>query len=253
MVRDRVIWAVCIGLFLTGGIFFRIFPESSSISTLGVVEWFSILSAIATAIAAIAAWKAASIARKQSFDTALTTRWQMHKMHLESFYEWLNGIESDQGVTFYRRQELYDSMFPSNRDPSLAFSEKGSDEVVAWQRSLDRLADLACNPTMIGSRQVEHWVGDYAMLTGYIKYSLLKPGQKQFYLDDRLPSGVSIDNYEIILSVMSNVMFRLSKFAFLEARHGYRGMTNEFKYSFKEFFSDVVHKNYNQHTYREDP
>jgi len=144
-------------------------------------------------------------------------------------------------------------MFPSNRDPSQMFSDKGSEDVVSWGNSFGKLADLACTYKNLGARDLEMWVFDYARLTGYMKYSLLTINNKQFFLDNRLPTGVSIDNYDVVLSVMSDVVGRLSKFAFVEPAQGYRGMTGQFKESFMDFYFDVSMNNYNQHSYREDP
>lgn len=219
----------------------------------GVADVVGGFSAIAAAVAAFAAWRAASIANKQSSDSALSIRWQMYKMHLESFNEWLQGIETDQGVVFYRKHELYEIMFPFNRDPSQAFSDKGSSEVVSWGSSFGKLADLACTYKFSGAREVEAWIFDYARLTGCMRYSLLPINARQFFLDDRLPTGVSVDNHEAILRVMGKVVERLSKFAFVESASVYRGMTSEFESSFMSFYYDVSLRNYNQHSYRENP
>ncbi|MNO06942.1 hypothetical protein D3C81_2289350 [compost metagenome] len=69
-------------------------------------DWFAALSAIATAAAAFAAWKAASAAQKQSSDGAVSIRRQTYKMHYDMFNEWLDGIEEELKVKFYRRYEL---------------------------------------------------------------------------------------------------------------------------------------------------
>jgi hypothetical protein len=251
--KDWVVWCVCFGLFLSGGIYFNMLPEYVWKKEIGVADLVGGISAIAAAIAAVAASRAASIANKQSTDSALSIRWQMYKMHVESFNEWLQGIESDQGVIFYRKQELYEAMFPSNRDPSLMFSDKGSEEVTSWGSSFGKLADIACTYKALGSKDLEMWVFDYARLTGYMRYSLLSANNKQFFLDDRLPTGVSLDNYDVVLSVMSDVIGRLSKFAFVEPGQGYRGMSSQFKDSFMDFYLDVSMKGYNRHSYREDP
>jgi hypothetical protein len=251
--KDWVVWGVCFGLFFAGGIYFNMLPEFVWKTEIGVADVVGGISAIAAAIAAVAASRAASIANKQSSDSAQSIRWQMYKMHLESFYEWLDGIEEDQGVTFYRRQELYDSMFPCNRNPALVFSEKACDEVFAWQRSFSALADLACRPSSFGYREIEGWISDYMMLTWHMKYSYLKPNKKQFFMDDRIASGVSVDNYDVILPVMSAVIHGLSKFSFMDCKNCYRGMTDEFRNVFKEFFSAVHTNGYHQHSYRENP
>lgn len=253
MKKDWMVWCGCVGLFLAGGIYFNMLPDFVWKKEIGVADVVGGLSAIAAAVAAFAAWRAASIANKQSTDSALSIRWQMYKMHLESFNEWLQGIESDQGVVFYRKHELYEVMFPSNRDPSQMFSDKGSAEVISWGNSFGKLADLACTYKALGSREVEMWVFEYARLTGYMKYSLLSVNNKQFFLDNRLPTGVSVDNYDVVLSVMSDVVDRLSKFAFVEPAQGWRGMTAQFKESFMDFYFDVSMNDYNQHSYREDP
>lgn len=251
--RDWVIWCGCFGLFLAGGIYFNMLPEIVWKKEVGVADLVGGVSAIAAAIAAFAAWRAASIANKQSTDSAASIRWQMYKMHVESFNEWVKGIESDQKVTFYRKQELYEVIFPSNRDPSRIFTDKGSPEVAAWQSGYAKLAEFACTSRRLSSREVSTWVGSYMMLTSHIKYSALSPNKKQFFMDDRIASGISLDNYENVLPVMCDVVNRLSRFAFVETKYGYAGMSTEFKESFKAFFMDVMTNGYDQHSYREDP
>jgi hypothetical protein len=248
-----VVWCGCIGLFLAGGIYFNMLPRVVWKTEVGVADVVGGFSAIAAAVAAFAAWRAASIANKQSTDSALSIRWQMYKMHLDSFNEWLQGIEFDQGVVFYRKHELYEIMFPFNRDPSEAFSDKGSSEVVSWANSFKRLADVACTYKALGPREIEEWIFDYARITGYMRYYLLSPDDKQFFFDNRLATGVSIDNYEDVLPAMNSIVERLSKFAFVDLKYGYRGMTAEFKESFMGFYFDVSMNNYNQHSYRENP
>lgn len=99
---------------------------------------------------------------------------------------------------------------------------------------------------------MEMWVFDYANTIGYMRYYLLPVKDMQFFLDNRLPTGINVDNYEKVLPVMSMVIERLSKFAFVNFTSGYRGMTNEFKESLMDFYFEVSINNYNQHSYRED-
>ncbi|NVZ70540.1 hypothetical protein [Pseudomonas costantinii] len=252
MNKDWVVWCGCVGLFLAGGIYFNMLPSLVWKKEVGVADVVGGCSAIAAAVAAFAAWRAASIANKQSTDSALSIRWQMYKMHQDGFNEWLKGIEADQGVTFYRKNDLYEVMFPFNRDPSQTFSDKGSAEVAAWGRSFESLADRACTPKFLGARDLEMWVFDYANTIGYMRYYLLPVKDMQFFLDNRLPTGINVDNYEKVLPVMSMVIERLSKFAFVDFTGGYRGMTNEFKESLMDFYFEVSINNYNQHSYRED-
>lgn len=252
MIKDRVIWGGCVGLFLAGSVFSHAFVGAQPAEGVKLVDWFAILSAIATAIAAFAAWRAASAAQKQSFDTALSIRRQTHKMHVESFNEWLDGMESEFDVKFFRRYELYETMFPCNRNPALEFSEKGHSEIQSWQHSFVKLADLACNPVQPSIREVEHWVGDFMWLSGHMRYTFLNASEVQIYLDDRIPSGISLDNYKRALPVMGMVLTGLSKFAFIDGRSSDRGMSAVFEFAFSGFVQSAMDRSWNNHSYRSD-
>ncbi|MBH8611164.1 hypothetical protein I4N56_009590 [Pseudomonas mohnii] len=249
MIKDRVIWGVCVGLFLTGGLFAYAFSGGKS-DGFKIVDLFAIVSAIATAFAAFAAWSAASAAQKQSFDSAVSIRRQTHRTHVESFNEWLDGMESELDVKFYRRYELYEIIFPNNRNPAFEFSEVGDSEVEAWQKSYATLADLACNPSRPGLREVESWVAGLMFLTGFMRCSILSSTSVQIFLDNRIPSGISFDNYKRALPVLGIVLSSLSKFAFIERSSSNRGMSSEFELAFSEFVQAVMNSSWNQHSYR---
>lgn len=250
MINDRVIWGGCVGLFLTGGLFAYAFSGGAS-EGFKIVDLFAIISAVATGFAAYAAWKAASAAQKQSFDSAISIRRQTHKSHFESFNEWLDGIESEFAVKFYRRYELYETMFPSNRNPSLEFSEVGSREIQSWQRSFTKLADLACYPAQPGKREVESWAADFARIAGYMKCTFLPLSEKQIYLDDRLPTGISSVNYQRVLPLMGMVLTGLCSFSFIEGRSSDRGMSREFDFAFTDFVEAILTSSWNNHSYRQ--
>jgi hypothetical protein len=249
VIKDRVIWGGCVGLFLTGGLFAYAFSGGAS-DGFKIVDLFAIISAVATAFAAFAARSAANAAQKQSFDSAVSIRRQTHKTHVESFNEWLDGMESELGVKFYRRYELYEMIFPNNRDPSLEFSEVGDFEVKSWQNSYVKLADMACKPSQPSRREVESWVAELMFLTGFMRCSLLSSTSLQIYLDNRIPSGVSFDNYKRALPVLGIVLSSLSKFAFIEGRSSDRGMSSEFEFAFSDFVQGVASSSWNQHSYR---
>ena len=215
-----------------------------------LVDWFTALSAIATAAAAFAAWKAARAAQQQSFDTTLSTRRQTHKNHFDSFNEWLDGLQDELRVKFYRRYELYDSIFPNNRNPNLVFSELGCDEVGAWQKSFEKLVAAASRPVRLGVRETESWAAEYMFLAGYMRYSYTEGVVAQLFLDDRLPSGLSLDNYQDALSVMGAVLTGLSKFSFRGDHIGSRGVSKEFSASFIDLINLVANESWHQHSYR---
>ena len=250
MITDRVIWGGCVGLFLVGGLFFQGFFGSAEGEGMKLVDWFTALSAVATAAAAFAAWKAASAAQRQSFDTTISTRRQTHKTHFDSFNEWLDGLQEEFKVKFYRRYELYDSIFPNNRNPDLPFSEVGCDEVDAWRRSFENLVATACKPVGLSIREVESWATDYTILAGHMRYSYTDGVVAQLFFDDRLPSGLSLDNYQVALSVMGAVLTGLSKFSFRGDHIGCRGFSKEFSACFVGLINVVANESWHQHSYR---
>ncbi|ULT72983.1 hypothetical protein [Pseudomonas sp. BC42] len=215
-----------------------------------LVDWFAALSAIATAVAAFAAWKAASAAQKQSFDTGLSTRRQTYKTHSDSFNEWLDGIEAEFKVKFFRRYELYDSIFPNNRNPDLEFSEVGSVEVEAWRNSFESLVSMACRPARLHIREVEGWAADHMFLAGHMRYSYLDSSAVQLFFDDSIPSGLSLENYQSSLGVMGAVLTGLSKFSFRGDYVGSRGFSKEFNESFIGLINQVANESWHQHSYR---
>lgn len=249
MIKDKVVWGGCVGLFLTGALFAYGFSGEKS-ESFRIVDLFAIISAIATAFAAFAAWRAASAAQKQSFDSTISTRRQAHKTHVDSFNEWLDGMEAELNVKFYRRYELYEVMFPNNRNPSFDFSETGDAEVKQWQKSYSTLADMACKPLQPDRREVEDWISNVMFLAGYMRCSLLSPDSIQIYLDNRIPSGVSFDNYKRVLPVLGVVLSGLAKFAFVDGRSSDRGMSSEFEFAFSDLVDAVLRFSWNQHNYR---
>lgn len=253
MKRDWLIWASCVLLFLAGGIYSNMLPEFVWRGEIGFSDIVSGASAVAAAFAAFAAWRAASVAQRQSFDTALTTRWQMYKMHVDSFYTWLDSIESDQKVVFFKRHELYEIMFPCNRDPSLEFSDKGSAEVSAWCSKFASVIGQACLPKTLGDREMGSWINDYVVLNDFIKYEFIPASEPQFYLDGRIATGITIDKYEQALKVMSNVLLGLSKFSFVQYVNPYRSLSEEFRSSLSSFFRSVTMSGCSEHAYGVGP
>lgn len=246
---NRVILFVGIGFIFAGGLASYLGSGVTAQDDLKLVDIFSIISAVATAAAAFAAWKAASAAQKQSSSTEISGRRQQYRMHFESFNEWLNALESDLKISFYRRHELYESMFPSNRNPRLSFSEIGDDEVKSWWNSFARLADKTCAPSEQSRREIVDWVGGYTVLRERLRYTQLNPAADQIRLSGDRPTGVCLENYQKIILTMGKVMASLSDFAFLDGCPGYRGMTDEFRCSFSDFVTLLLEHQWHRHRY----
>lgn len=249
MIKDKVVWGGCVGLFLTGALFAYGFT-GEKFEGFKIVDLFAIVSAVATAFAAFAAWSAASAAQKQSFDSSISIRRQTYRMHFESFNEWLDGVESSLNVEFYRRYELYDAIFPDNRNPSLGFSEIGDPELVSWQKAFKSLADLACNPIQPSRRDVATWIRDFASLSGHMHYTFLEADKVQIYLGGHVRSGISSENFKRALPVMGMVLSALTKFSYIEGTSSDRGMSLEFEFAFEEFVDSIMESSWHQHEYK---
>lgn len=246
---DRVILAGCVGLFLAGGLFSYAAFYSTPSKSITLIDCFSVLSAVATAIAAVASWRAASAARKQSFDTATSNRRQLYRMHFESFNDWLNGVEADAKVSFYRRHELYETIFPSNRNPELPFTEKSDPEIESWAKSFRELTDLACSLNEIDRRSVEGWVMSYTRQSGHMRFTAVPVDRDQIRLGGVIATGISKENYKDVLPVMGKVLASLSGFAFLEGTSSDRGMTETFQKAFIDLVDAVQIHQWHQHQY----
>lgn len=249
MVRDKVIWGGCLGLFVAGGLFFLGVSGSSTSEDLKLVDWFTALSAIATAAAAFAAWKAADAAQKQSLDTSLATRRQLYTMHLEQFGVWLDAIEDEFKVKFYSRHELYEIIFPNNRNPALPFSETGSSEVLSWRSSFEKLTNRASGLEKLTLRDIEMWLFDYGSLTGHMRYTYRSAKARQVRLDKRIPTGIGDGNHKEALSVMASVVSAISKFSFCGGDVYSKSVSERFKEDFSDFLREVITRSYNNHSY----
>jgi hypothetical protein len=252
MLRNGFTWMVAVLLFCSGIAWAQFFPNSEfwvSKFDFKLSDWFGAVSAVATTVAAIAAWRAASNAQMQAAESAHQNRWQMYRMHHESFLEMLIGAESDLGVRFFRKEELYDVMFPDNRDIRKPFNATGSDEVRAWQKSFTKLADFLCDLNAVGDRDIEKWMGDYAWLSGHMRYGFLKDSY-QVYLSDSLPSGISENNFQEVIPIMSDVLGRLSNFSYLKFLSGHRGIVFERKIAIGSFINGVRSHKLRGHTYK---
>lgn len=231
--KNGVEWLVCCALFAAGLVWGKLLPSGDfwSIKLDGVIAF---VSSIATAAAAVAAWKAARInagqsesAKSQAESASQQNRLQFYMQHWATFNEWINGIERDHGVSFYKRSALYDVIFPNNRDVSKPFSSVGSDELRSWQKTLRRILDRTCMPLDFDGREAEDWFFDHARLSGYMHYSYISPEQNQLVLGDALPSGISVENYDHVYDVMSYVLESLSKFAYCDGAPRSKGISLE--------------------------
>jgi hypothetical protein len=243
-------------LFFGGVVWGRLIP-SSDFWLIKIDGFFAVASSLATAVAAVAAWKAAQInkgqwdsSRKQTDIANEQSRLQFYMQHWFTFNEWLDEIERDNNVKFYKRASLYESIFPRNRNFSEPFSPVGDSEVFSWHSRFGKLVDRTCSPIGFEGRDAESWFSEYVMLAAYMHYSYLSPEDEQLVLGDTLPSGVSIENYEHVLVVMGNVLESLSKFSFCDGSPCSKGMSQVVKSGIGEFINSAQSNYSKNHRYR---
>lgn len=249
---DCVVWLGCALLFAAGFVWAQLTPEAVSASK-SELSWegiFSVTSAIATAIAAGAACYAAFVAKQQSGQNSVQSRWQIYLMHYESFKGWIREVELDVGVHFSRPSQLYDSIFPNNRNVSLPFTAIGNDEVLAWHASYEKMVAPMCSPLEPSENALLNWFTGYVELKDYLLYSKFEPGKEQLVLGDTVPTEISIENYASIVPDMGEVLERLSDFCFIAGCPKFRGLTHQFNRCARSFINSAQSRYANEHQYR---
>lgn len=144
MKKDFYTLAICTLLFLAGVIWANLVP-SSNFWEIKIDGAFSVLSAIATATAAIAAWQAARFTAMQSATTARQARWQEYRFHYEEFRELLGNTEKVLNVEFHNPQAIYNRIFPKNRDIHAPFSLEGGRKYSLGARLSGNCSSSPCN------------------------------------------------------------------------------------------------------------
>lgn len=253
MRKDWVDWGLCILLFFSGVVFSKFCTDSDFLAFLrdfDSSQWIAAFSSLATAAAAIAAWKAADTSKSQANASAQQSRWQMYRMHCESFVTLLEDIESDYQVRFYRKTELYDAVFPCNRDVRKEFSSEAGPELHAWLSEVKKLSDFCCDQRAKSPGEVADFFLRYGQLCGYMKYTMPVVGP-QIYLDGKLPTGICRDNFKKVIPALSDALKSISVFSFVEYEHSWRGMEASIAIEIRSFINKVSSGLMSEHSYKE--
>jgi hypothetical protein len=244
-----MVWmGVCL-VFICGAIWGKVFP-SGDFWSVKVTDVFGGISAVATAIAAYAAWQAAKTSKEQSEDSARQNRWQIYVSHYDLFNRHLDGMEKDFNIDFIRRNELYEKMFPNNRNIFIPFSPIGDDQVVIWHDEYRKLESLSRKQMLPNDQEICVWLSGCSWLAGQIQLSMLKDDELQFFLGDGVPTGINLENFENALPKIASVLERLSNFSCKNGSPIYNGMTWQMRNGIRSFINSVASGANVEHSYR---
>ncbi|MNE79041.1 hypothetical protein D3C80_1754930 [compost metagenome] len=109
---------------------------------------------------------------------------------------------------------------------------------------------MASAPKIPHIREAEGWAVDFVFLTDRLRYSHLDANALQLYLDDRIPSGLTLDNCPKALEVLAAVLTGVSKFSLRGDRVYSRGVSMEFGRAFSGLIVEVINNSWHLHSYR---
>jgi hypothetical protein len=225
-------------VFVCGAIWGKILPGEDFWSV-KVADVFGGVSALASAVAAYAAWRAASISKEQSEDSARQNRWQIYVSHYELFNKCLEGAERDFNVHFIRKSELYEVLFPTNRDIFISFTPVNSSQILTWHAEY-RLLEASSRKSRIPDEQeICVWLSGCSLLAGQLHFSYVKDTDLQVFIGGCVPTGINLENFENALSVMAEILERLSTFSYVKSSPQYNGMTWQMRNGIRSFINSV--------------
>lgn len=223
MKKDKLIWLVCIGLFLAGGVFFHILPDFSWDKEIGVTDAIGLMSAMAAAFAAIAAWRSATVSQKAADQSRLFSRMQAYILHRQHFEVLLGQVEKDCSVLFIKRDELYNDIFPDNRHMDREFNMRSTGiQVDSWKSSFKSLMARSNKYSEMEFRELSSWMIDQVLLSGnFLRFNFEIEGP-MFHLGG-IKTNIGIDQPMLLLKKISDVLNQLLVFGMVDE---YLGMTS---------------------------
>ena len=238
MKKDWVIWGGAVSLFISGFLWAQFLPNSEfwkSEFDMKPVDYFSVASAIATAIAAFAAWRSASISSVATTDSRTFSRMQAYILHRQQFEVLLSDIEKELSVIFKEKNGLYNDIFPDNRHIDRAFSMKAHGlEFSAWAETLKTLVAKTNKFPPMQQRELRSWMFDQALLTGnYLRFSFKIEGQS-FRLGT-FDTQISIDDSMLALRLSSRILNHFSVFGMTDTYFGMSTPPHWFDEALQEF------------------
>lgn len=223
MKKDLMVWFISVGLFLAGGVFFHILPSFSWDKKIGVADAIGLMSVMAAAFAAIAAWRSAAVSQKAAEQSRLFSRMQAYILHRQHFEVLLGQMEKEYSVVFGKRDKLYNDIFPDNRHMDRDFNIRSTGvQVDSWKASFKSLMARSNKHSAMDFRELGSWMIDQVMLSGnYLKFDFEIEGP-MFHLGG-IKTNVGIDEPMLPLKKISDVLNQLLIFGMVDE---YLGMSS---------------------------
>lgn len=216
MKKDKMIWLVCLGLFLAGGIFFHILPDFSWDKEIGVTDAIGLISAMAAAFAAIAAWRSVIVSQKSAEQSRLFSRMQAYILHRQHFEVLLGQMEKEYSVVFIRRDALYNNIFPDNRYMDREFNMRSTGvQVDSWKSSFKSLMARTNIHSAMDFRELSSWMIDQVMLSwNFLNFDFEIEGP-MFHLGG-IKTNIGVDQPMLLLKKISGVLNQLLVFGMVD-------------------------------------
>lgn len=190
---------------------------------IGVADVVGGLSAIAAAVAAIAACRCASISRDMAEQSRLFSRMQAYVMHRQQFEALLVQIEHDCSIKFRKKDALYNVIFPDNRHMERAFSMSAHGiEISTWKDSFVKLRDRSNKYPGMDVRELSTWMIEQVLLySNGLKFEFNVEG-RVFYLGE-IKTNIGLEQPMLPLKKISEVLNQLLVFGMVDE---YMGMSS---------------------------
>jgi len=249
MKKDWIVLGGCVCLFSAGYVFSRLIAQLLHPTELGLT-WenkidigtiFNIVAAVATSLAAFAAFQSAKIARDAAKDSQAFARTQTYTSHQQQFDRLLDECQSEMGIAFFRRIELYDKLFPANRDSSKPFNTFGNSALIrAWSDSYAKLRSVVANDVPPEFEGIHEWMIGCLVLANEINFTHKEPTQGQVWFNDKTYTffdhrpGKPLHN-------LAEVIYRVARFSLIEQPPGHIKNSEQpnFIAAYQEFYQYI--------------
>jgi hypothetical protein len=206
---------------------------------------FNILSAIATSVAAIAAWKSADFAKTATRSAVTSARVQLYFTHQQQFDRMLDETEKDTRVSFFRRTRLYDQLFPGNRHLDKEFSVEADTSVIeGWVSQYVEIEGLVKGPLAPSAEYIESWMKQCIKLSNDMSFNFqqLDSGSGEILYHGSIPTYFTVKPGKPVFN-LGEVIHRLATFGLIERPHPLPVTAREhavFLDAYRDFYESIA-------------
>lgn len=179
---------------------------------------FNILSALATSIAAFAAWRSAQLAEQATTSSKTDTRMQLYVAHQEQFDRVLDEAEKEMFIGFFRRIHLYERLFPSNRSLDHGFVAKARQEVINdWIAQYRECEKLVASELPPSPEYIHDWMKKCLKLADSMNFRFrqLNEGDGEILWEGKISTWFARDGGKPFYN-LGEVLYRLATFGLVE-------------------------------------